>query len=222
MTRRRRNGDRDQDIRRGAVESQAPPNRVIVVCHMKPGDDGCMPITGHLGRKYTTLVWNGKTTWAGNVAGLLARSEGETFVLEGPWPLSAADIAAKVGISPRLVTHILLCLPAGQGLFHLAANVPTLNHAVQKNGPTGFALGAVEEWSEDDAGKTVFDDLSDKTRRLVAYLESAYRVPVVFYATGYDTVIDTEPETLNHATGTTDSHTDTGTSEVSGGEDLQN
>lgn len=60
-----------------------------------------------------------------------------------------------------------------------------VKRAVNANSPTGFVLTFADYLSPEDEGVVTFGELSEKTKRFVAYLEAYYRVPVRLIGTGF-------------------------------------
>lgn len=192
MTDRNRGGDREANRWNRAVEILPPPNRLTVITHAIPGEDGGEPIVNYLAAKTTMVLRNGSPV--GQVISQMIAASGGNFTVEGPYPLSPAQIVAAADIPPHLTTHGLMILPTGAGLYDLDVTNGDLSRMIQRYQPTAFGLGDVSRFSPEDTGVGHFEDFSLKLRRLITYLETFYRRPVMFIATGkYGVVVDREP-----------------------------
>jgi hypothetical protein len=172
---------------------------VMVVTHAHGHDDGGYPILNHLTHKYLLAALDGKALF--NVAGRIARDwrekTRETLVIEGPYPLNAAGIAARVGVAPQKVTHSLMICDALTFANDRFGGL--IRSLADQNGTTGIALGNVGTFDSASFGVVTMDDLGQETYRLVNYVEQYLRLPVVFLATSPETVIDREPHRAHEA-----------------------
>jgi hypothetical protein len=171
--------------------------RLMVAIHATRGDDGCEPILAHLARKYDLLARNARPD--GNLAGIVARYRAKeipiTVVIEGPNPMTAAQVVAKCGLPPIWVTNVLLLLDAR--VVSSDPNGAILKALIEINGVSGIALGAIGEFDPDSAGLDDPNRLSDRTNRLVSYVHTVLKVPVVYLSTGDGQIIDLEPMPLH-------------------------
>lgn len=184
-------GQKFMDRQRNAVEDHVHPNTVTAVIHAIPGDDGGSGIVRHLSTKNQALALNGSTV--GKPLSKLVSSSGDRFIVEGPHPLTAAQIVSRAGIPPHMTTHVLLILPGSGGLYELDTTNALIAPIVYANQPTALAIGDISQFSPEDRGTVEFIALTDKTQRLISYLESKYYCPVMFIATGPYTIVDREP-----------------------------
>jgi len=173
---------------------------VMLVTHTTPNDRS-EAILAHLAARYKMLARNGKAL--GNIAGRIARDERtatrETLVLAGSYPMLPSQIVERCGIPPTRVTHILTIVPPTIG--EQDPHGLDLRRVLKTHGPNGWAIADVSEWDPASAHATRSSGLGDRTQRLVSYLISLSRLPVVLIATGPHTVVDLQRAAPHEHTG---------------------
>lgn len=152
----------------------------MLVTHSHGHNDGALPIVEYLGHKYELLMRNGKPSC--NISGRIAKHDRETLVLEAPYPRTSAEVAARAGIPPQAVTHVLLLTDAVT--FAHDRNGTRFRQLAEAIGVSGVGLGNV--WTFDPASEnaTSFGELGEETRRLVGFIENYLGLPVLYLATG--------------------------------------
>ena len=166
-----------------ATSIVTPPSQLMIAVHVMPGDDGCGPILDYLRVHRDVLSRTNPIT-------NLTLDSNRRFVLEGPYPQSAAEIVAEARIPPQYVTHVLVMVPGMYGQIEpgdALSNVPAI---VRENQPTAFAIGRIDLFDPEARNVHRFDDLPEKARRMVSYYESYYDRTVLFIGTSPERVID--------------------------------
>jgi len=164
-------------------------SQVIPMIHAHGHNDGARAIVQAIAGETTPLVYGGTPvvydwmrteTAAEHIAAVDA-----VYTLEGAFPASAAELCAIAKIPPGIVTSVLLLIdattieadPFGAGL----------RTKIAEHGIAAFGLGNVWRFDPESAGAETRDALAAKTVRLIAYLESYFRIPVRWIATAPET-----------------------------------
>lgn len=165
--------------------------QVIPVVHAHSHNDGAQAIVKTLGLTGLPLVYGGhdvRHDWhltESNAMRVQNPKVNGVYTLEGPFPMTAAELCAVARIPVSAVTSVLLLVDA------LTCETDPfgalLRTKIAENGQTALGLGNVWSFDPESRDADSFDALGDKTKRLISYLEGYLRVPVRWIATSPET-----------------------------------